>query len=286
MISYKEALQEATESLESAHIADARIDAVYLLEYLSGRKRLDFILHGDNIIEHEIYNKYRELTARRASHVPLQHLIGSQEFMGLKFHVNEHVLIPRQDTEVLVEEVLKVCEDKTVLDMCTGSGCIIISISVLGNVKDAVGVDFSKEALKVAQNNARSNNTNITFIHSDMFQNLTKTYDIIVSNPPYIRTEEINHLMPEVREHEPHMALDGDEDGLKFYRIIAKHAGDYLNDGGYLFLEIGYDQGKEVSDLLESHGFDNIKVIKDYAGLDRVVVAKLITKGIWRNKDV
>lgn len=279
MISYKEALDEATKQLLQCNIMDAKLDAWYLLEFVSGLSRVDYMLQCNATMDPEHYHKYRELTEKRANHVPLQQLIGTQEFMGLTFKVNEHVLIPRQDTEILVEQVLKVCKGKTVLDMCTGSGCIIISIAALGDIKEAFAADLSVKALEVAKWNASCNNTNVHFIQSDMFEKIHQSYDIIVSNPPYIKTEEIEHLMPEVKDHEPYMALDGEEDGLKFYRIIANDAGHYLNEGGYLFLEIGYDQGEAVKLMLSEHGFHEIQVLKDFAGLDRVVVAVLNTKG-------
>lgn len=286
MISYNNALKEAITYLEQEDIMDAKIDAWYLLEYITGFSRVDFLLRGNEDMSDQEYQKLRELTAKRAAHVPLQHLIGTTEFMGLSFCVNEHVLIPRQETELLVEEVLKVCNGRTVLDMCTGSGCIIISLATLGNVKEAYAVDLSNEALAVASKNATLHNANITFIQSDMFKdiknnnNINTKFDIIVSNPPYIKTEDIKDLMQEVKEYEPYMALDGDADGLKFYRIIANEAGNYLNEGGYLFLEIGYNQGEDVKQLLSERNFTNIKLLKDYAGLDRIIIARLNANGI------
>lgn len=285
MISYSNALKEAVESLEQSDIIDAKLDAWYLVEYITGFSRVDFLLRGNDNMSEQEYQKLRELTAKRAEHVPLQHLIGTTEFMGLSFFVNEHVLIPRQETELLVEEVLKVCKGKTVLDMCTGSGCIIISLSVLGEIKNAYAVDLSEKALEVAKKNATFHNADISFIQSDMFHNIKNNnnintkFDIIVSNPPYIRTDVIRDLMVEVKEHEPYMALDGDADGLKFYRIIANEAGKYLSDGGYLCLEIGYDQAEDVKRLLSEHNFKEISILKDYAGLDRIVIAKNNAKG-------
>ena len=284
MISYSNALKEAVESLEQSDIIDAKLDAWYLVEYITGFSRVDFLLRGNDNMSEQEYQKLRELTAKRAEHVPLQHLIGTTEFMGLSFFVNEHVLIPRQETELLVEEVLKVCKGKTVLDMCTGSGCIIISLSVLGEIKNAYAVDLSEKALEVAKKNATFHNADISFIQSDMFHNIKNNnnintkFDIIVSNPPYIRTDVIRDLMVEVKEHEPYMALDGDADGLKFYRI-ANEAGKYLSDGGYLCLEIGYDQAEDVKRLLSERNFKEISVLKDYAGLDRIVIAKNNAKG-------
>ena len=197
--------------------------------------------------------------------------------------MNEHVLVPRQDTEVLVEEVAKLTTaDSRVLDMCTGSGCIIISLASLGHtysgIHGAVGVDVSLDALEVAQNNKDINNVPyVELIQSDMFEALEGSgmkFDVIVSNPPYIPTRVIKGLDEEVRLHDPFIALDGDEDGLRFYRIITDKARDYLNKDGYLCYEIGHDQAAKVSDILSSYGYNDIRVIKDLAGLDRVVVAR------------
>lgn len=204
--------------------------------------------------------------------------------MGLTFIVNEHVLIPRQDTEVLVEEVMRYLHDgMRILDMCTGSGCILLSLLRYSNDCTGVGIDISGDALRVARENAERilgvqavEQSRITLLQGDLFEALEKSdagnkFDIIVSNPPYIKTDVIDSLMPEVREHEPRLALDGREDGLFFYREIITRAGSFLAGGGMLFLEIGYDQGEEVRLLMEKAGYTDIEVIKDYAGLDRVV---------------
>jgi release factor glutamine methyltransferase len=195
--------------------------------------------------------------------------------MGLDFKVNEHVLIPRQDTEILVEEVLRELHDgMDILDMCTGSGCILISLLNYSNDCHGVGVDISEAALAVAEENSEQllgNNENICFIKSNLFENVTGKYDVIVSNPPYIRKNVIPGLMPEVREHDPYIALDGGEDGLDFYREIVDECGKYLYGGGKLYFEIGYDQADAVKNLMEKAGFIDINVVKDYAGLDRVL---------------
>ncbi len=209
----------------------------------------------------------------------MQHILGSQDFMGLTFRVNEHVLIPRQDTETLVELVLEEHKDrnKKVLDLCTGSGCIAVSLSVLGGFEDVTATDLSFEALKVAKENAErllDQGRAIRFLQGDLFDCLETRFDIITANPPYIATGVIRNLAPEVRDHEPRMALDGDEDGLCFYRRIAAKAGEWLEPGGCIYLEIGYDQGLAVSRLLEETGFENIRIVKDTPGLDRVVYAE------------
>lgn len=192
--------------------------------------------------------------------------------MGLSFYVNEHVLIPRQDTEILVEETAKFLRDgMQFLDLCTGSGCILLSLLHLKHGVEGTGVDLSPEALKVAKKNRERLGAKAALIQSDLFDKIESAFDVIVSNPPYIKRAEIETLMDEVRLHEPYMALDGHEDGLYFYRKIAEEAPKYLRAGGGLFLEIGCDQGACVAELLRQQGFADVKVVKDLAGLDRVV---------------
>ena len=261
------------ERLKEANIAEASLDAWYLMEYALSTNRMDFLMNRNQTVCEKQVEQYQKLIEQRASHIPLQHLTGVQEFMGYPFKVNEFVLIPRQDTELLVEEVLKKADGKRVLDMCTGSGCIIISLSKFSNLQKAVGVDISKEALKVAKENVIALEANVDLIESDLFSHLNKEepFDIIVSNPPYIESSEVDKLMPEVKDHEPRLALDGMEDGLYFYRKIVKEAKHYLTKNGALFFEIGYNQGKAVCELMIENGYKEVKVIKDLCGLDRVV---------------
>ena len=276
---YRELYSQGIETLSSENIPDAKVDARILLEYACKTDRNALFLHGDMEVKDEDEKTYLELLSKRIMHIPLQYLTGEQEFMGLTYKVNESVLIPRQDTECLVEIVLKHLHDgMRILDMCTGSGCILISLLHYSNDCEGVGVDLSEEALNVARDNAErlSNNgisdkMNVNFVHSDLFENIDGNFDIIVSNPPYIKTEVIKGLMPEVRDYEPMMALDGMEDGLYFYRKIISSAKEHLSRGGQLFFEIGYDQGKEVSDLMRKEGYTDVEVLKDLAGLDRVV---------------
>ena len=276
---YRELYSQGIETLSSENIPDAKVDARILLEYACKTDRNALFLHGDMEVKDEDEKTYLELLSKRIMHIPLQYLTGEQEFMGLTYKVNESVLIPRQDTECLVEIVLKHLHDgMRILDMCTGSGCILISLLHYSNDCEGVGVDLSEEALNVARDNAErlSNNgisdkMNVNFVHSDLFENIDGNFDIIVSNPPYIKTEVIKGLMPEVREYEPMMALDGMEDGLYFYRKIISSAKEHLSRGGQLFFEIGYDQGQEVSDLMRKEGYTDVEVLKDLAGLDRVV---------------
>lgn len=276
---YKDLYTQGMEKLSSENIADAKIDARLLLEYVCKTDRNALYLKPDMEVTDQEVQKYLELIAKRMKHIPLQHLTGEQDFMGLTFTVNEHVLIPRQDTECLVEIVLKHLHDgMRILDMCTGSGCILISLLHYSNDCQGVGVDLSKEALEIATHNAKVLGSNgiadkmdATFIQSDLFEKVRGKFDIIVSNPPYIKTEVINTLMPEVKDYEPMMALDGTKDGLYFYRNIILDAKKHLNRGGQLFFEIGYDQGREVSELMREAGYADVEVAKDLAGLDRVV---------------
>ena len=267
------------------------MDARLLLEDICHTNRNDLLVHGDREVSPEDEAKYLEWIDKRATRIPLQHITGVQEFMGLEFEVNEHVLIPRQDTEILVEEILKDLHDGTmILDMCTGSGCILISLLQFSNDCEGVGVDISAEALAVAKRNAsrllaeKNDDTSFSFIESDLFDKLygtdgdgikAKSFDIIVSNPPYIRSDVITTLMDEVRLHEPIGALDGTADGLFFYREITDQSKDFLKNGGKLFYEIGYDQGEAVKNIMEIAGFLDVKMIKDFAGLDRVVYGRL-----------
>lgn len=231
-----------------------------------------YYVHMDEEMSQEQIREYQALLSKRAERIPLQYIVGEQEFMGLKFRVNSNVLIPRQDTETLVEEALKVIEPgMRVLDMCTGSGCIIISILKNTTNVDGAACDISKQALNVAKENARLNGVFVDFERSDLFEHVDEMYDVIVSNPPYIRSDEIPHLMPEVSVFEPHEALDGSEDGLLFYRRIIKDCRANLKPQGRLLFEIGCDQGRQVSEMMQFAGFSDVHVIKDLAGNDRVV---------------
>ena len=272
MTSLETLLKEGTKVLEQHKIQEARLDAWLLLEHVTGMNRAFYFAHSADGMDEEKADRYRELIRKRAGHVPLQHITHQAYFMGFEFYVNQNVLVPRQDTETLVEEALKVVKPgMKVLDLCTGSGCIIVSI--VHNVPEVEGTatDISKQALLVAKENAKLNQVSVTFERSDLFDNVTGTYDVIVSNPPYIRTGEVVKLMPEVQEFEPMEALDGKEDGLYFYRKIIKECKAYLKPGGHILFEIGYDQGEAVSGLLKEAGFKNVTVIKDLAHNDRVV---------------
>lgn len=254
---------------------EADLDARLLLEAVCGTNRNDLLVHGDRLVTGEEWERVRELLVLRARHVPLQRILGSQNFMGLDFAVGEGVLIPRQDTEILVEEAMRRLHDgMRILDLCTGSGCILISLLHYSNDCGGVGADLSEVALEIARKNAErllEKGRDITFVQGDLFEAVEGRFDLIVCNPPYIRSDVIPTLMPEVRDHEPLMALDGGEDGLRFYREIAARCGAFLERGGELFFEIGCDQAEAVQGLLENAGFREVEVVQDYAGLDRVV---------------
>ena len=278
MMTLEEAYRLGNDVLNEAGVPDAGTDAWILLEHVTGVSRTRYYVNPKQVLSKEEEECYLSYIEKRKKRIPVQHLTGVQEFMGLEFIVNEHVLIPRQDTEVLVETVWEDLEPgMRVLDMCTGSGCILISLmkrmqTVSGEDGIAgVGADLSREALQVAEENASKQKVGAVFVESDLFDKVEGTYDIIVSNPPYIRTSVIKELQEEVKLHDPYAALDGKEDGLFFYREIIKKSKEYLKKGGRLYFEIGYDQGEDVKKLMEEAGFSEVTVKKDLAGLDRVV---------------
>lgn len=278
-MTYRECYAYGCAILEKAQIADARLDARLLLEYVCHTKQHDMILNGSKPLSEVQQAEYEALIAKRSQRIPLQHITGEQEFMGFVFQVNEHVLIPRQDTEILVEEALNILKPgMKVLDMCTGSGCILLSLLALTKDCEGIGADISVNALKVAKENLKSisaqcgRKLSAKFVESDLFEQFQQEqFDIIVSNPPYIASAVIETLEPEVRLHEPIGALDGTADGLYFYRKIVTDSKRFLKKGGALLFEIGHDQGEAVADLMKEAGFTKVMVKKDYAGLDRVV---------------
>lgn len=277
-MTWREALGEGRKELLEAGIEEAELDAWYLLEYVTGCTRSEYYLYPERETEEDQRQRYQELIRKRSAHIPLQYLTGSQEFMGYPFRVNEHVLIPRQDTELLVEEALRYLHaGMEILDLCTGSGCILLSILKLIPGLRGVGSDLSEEALQVARWNQKTLGVTAGLQKSDLFDQLEGRYDCILSNPPYIPSETIDTLMEEVRDHEPRLALDGREDGLYYYRRITEQSPGYLKPGGMLFFEIGYDQAEAVTGLME-RDFSRIHVVKDLAGSDRVVYGTLKAK--------
>lgn len=283
-LTLKQLYKVGTVKLAEEGIEEFSLDAWYLLEYVTGVSKAMYFAEPERAVSEENADRYIDCIRQRAAHIPLQHITGEQEFMGYPFCVNEHVLIPRQDTEILVEEAIQIMRPKMkILDMCTGSGCIVLSILKMCKEKyymtdlQGVGADVSEEALKVARENSRRLEVPVTWIQSDLFAKIPEEekYDVIVSNPPYIETAVIDTLQEEVRLHDPYIALDGKEDGLYFYRRIISEAGKYLKPQGKLMFEIGCDQAEAVEELMKNAGYEQITVKKDLAGLDRVVYGTL-----------
>ena len=288
MQTFHELLTQGTQLLMNAGIEEARLDAWLLLEYTADISRAWYYAHPEAEVNEEIVSEYLSLCQKRAEHIPLQHLTHQACFMGYDFYVDERVLVPRQDTEVLAEEALlqlRNMRNPRILDMCTGSGCLLLSL--LMELPDAIGtgVDISAAALAVAERNRKNLELEkrAVLVQSDTFSgdyfqknsgNISLEYDMLISNPPYIPTEDIGKLMEEVRFHDPVLALDGREDGLYFYRRITEQAGKYLKPGGWLMYEIGCEQGADVSAIMQGEGFTEVAVKKDLAGLDRVVIGK------------
>lgn len=272
-------MKEGTESLEAAGIEEAALNAWLLMESVTGISRAAYYGDPERELEEAQAFRYLECIERRKKRIPLQHITGEQEFMGFPFYVNRHVLIPRQDTETLAEEAVKLIRSRRdgrlrVLDLCTGSGCILLSILKLCPGTEGVGCDISGDALTVAEKNARRLEVEAKWVRSDLFAEFAQDrepYDLIVSNPPYIRTSDIEGLQEEVRLHDPQIALDGGEDGLYFYRKIVKDSISYIRDKGSLLFETGCDQGEDVAALMKEYGYEDVRVRKDLAGLDRVV---------------
>ena len=277
-MNYKEVYENGINKLERVGIPDAKLDARLLLEYVCKTDHSTLFAHPDREVSDAEEKEYFAFIDRRVNREPVAYILGTWDFMGLTFKVSNNVLIPEQDTEILVEEALRYCEDgMKVLDLCTGSGCIALSLLNYTNGTTATCTDISEKALEVAKENASllGLDARAEFVHTDLFPDKRdEKYDLIVSNPPYIASAVIETLAPEVKAYEPRLALDGDEDGLTFYKRIIDGVQDYLYSSGYLVMEIGYDQGEAVKELLEQNGkYHDIEVLKDYSGNDRVVRA-------------
>jgi len=284
----RELLKEGSMQLRAAGITEADTDAWLLFSVCMGLNRTEYLMRSDAVVPDDKAEEYLGKLKRRAGREPVQYIEETAPFMGFDFYVNENVLIPRMDTEILVSEAIKRARimfsqrqhdvNFRILDMCTGSGCIAQSMYLLlkneGCTVEVDAVDISEKALEVAGINASRLGAQVKLIRGNLFENVDNKYSMILSNPPYIRTDVIADLEPEVREHEPMLALDGTADGLYFYREITDKAWEYLENNGILMYEIGYDQALEVSDMLRQKGYTDIAVIKDFAGLDRVVAAK------------
>ena len=284
----RELLKEGSMQLRAAGITEADTDTWLLFSACMGLNRTEYLMRSDAVVPDDKAEEYLGKLKRRAGREPVQYIEETAPFMGFDFYVNENVLIPRMDTEILVSEAIKRARimfsqrqhdvNFRILDMCTGSGCIAQSTYLLlkneGCTVEVDAVDISEKALEVAGINASRLGAQVKLIRGNLFENVDNKYSMILSNPPYIRTDVIADLEPEVREHEPMLALDGTADGLYFYREITDKAWEYLENNGILMYEIGYDQALEVSDMLRQKGYTDIAVIKDFAGLDRVVAAK------------
>ncbi len=263
---------------------NAAMEATWLLMEASGMSRLMLLTEGEKILTDDAWEKYDAFLGEREKNRPLQYILGSCEFMGLPFAVGEGVLIPRADTEVLVEAALEAAKKEDfhfAADICTGSGCIPIALAKNG-IAVTYGTDISEDALAFARKNGKENGVDTIFLQGDLFgplpENMRGKFDLLTANPPYITEEEMKTLMAEVRDYEPSLALFGGRDGLDFYRRIAKESRIWLKAGGMLFLEIGQAQGKEVCDLLRAHGFAEIRTLRDLAGLDRVVCGRKLAQ--------
>ena len=269
----KEVIEEGKNALSKNNIEDNVIITRKLLAFVLGVEKQYLVIHLADELNAEDYIKFKENINKLINGKPLQYITNNQEFMGLNFFVNENVLIPQPDTEIIVEETLKKCKE---LLLKNGSGAIAVSLeNFLGDKSEVFASDISTKALEVAKNNNEKNNTNVRFIESNLFENIQEQkFNIIVSNPPYIRSNVINNLPKQV-QNEPHLALDGGEDGLKFYKKIIEQACNYI-ENGYLILEIGYDQKEDVENLLkENKNYSEIKTIQDFSGNDRCVIAKV-----------
>ena len=270
-------LREAKDKLKSVNVDEYALDAELFMAEVLNKDRLFVLLNLDYELNNNEAESFKNMISRRLNHEPTAYIIGRREFMGMDFAVEEGVLIPRPDTEILVETIMeKGTQAKTCLEIGTGSGCISVSLSKLLGL-NVTGVDISQKAVEISKKNAKANGVDNTckFLLGDMFspfKNYEK-FDIIVSNPPYIRKDVLPNLMDDVKNFEPILALDGGDDGLYFYREIINQAENYLNPNGMVFFEIGYDQKEDVSLLFKEKGFENIKTVKDLSGLDRVVYA-------------
>lgn len=279
----KEVLLEGSKLLKNNKIDEEIIICKILLRYLLNKDNSYLVIHQDEELEEYIKEQFFKYINEIIDGNPVQYIVHNQEFMGLDFYVDENVLIPQPDTEILVLKVLDICKSLNkkkklkILDLCTGSGAIAISLKKIlqeENIQaEILASDISTKALEVAKKNNEINNTNVQFIYSDLFQNIDEKFDIIVSNPPYIKTKVINTLSKQV-QNEPKLALDGGNDGLDIYRKIIEQAPQYLNN--YLCLEIGYDQKKEIIDLLiQNNNYENIEAIKDFSENDRCIICKI-----------
>lgn len=277
----KQALEEARNILKSNNFEDSNIIAKELLSYVLKKDKVYLTINSDTALTDTEYAEFTKYIEQIIDGKPLQYITQKQEFMGIDFFVNEDVLIPQPDTEILVETVLDICkrygnQSLRILDLCTGSGAIAISLSKILNTQ-VFASDVSTKALKVAEKNNVLNNSKVEFIESNLFEQINgEKFDIIVSNPPYIKNEEIKSLSKQV-QNEPYIALSGGEDGLDFYRKIIDEAYKHINKNGYLCLEIGYDQKEDLIKLIkQNENYEYENCIKDLSNNDRCIIAKIV----------
>lgn len=279
MMNVKETVQRAAEELKEAGIEEYRLEAELFMAEVLHTDRLGILTDGSREVSAEERAAFDKMICRRKKHEPFAYIVGRREFMGLNFSVKEGILIPRPDTEILVESVIEASKQhgfKTSAEVGVGSGCISVSLAAYTDMM-CFGTDISPTAVETAEKNSAENSTadKTRFFLGDIFSGLPEmTFDVIVSNPPYIREKDMDTLMTDVKDYEPTTALYGGVDGLDFYRRITAEGKPLLNRGGYIFYEIGYDEAAEVSDILAQNGFVDIRVIKDLSGLDRVVSAR------------
>ena len=283
MKTIEQLLQNGMRILKDNHIENALLDAQVLLSRLLNVDKLYLHIHSSDSVQTEIENVFLEQIEQRSRHMPIAYITNQKDFMALSFYVDEHVLIPRNDTEILVEKTISIIqssqkENIEVLDLCCGSGCIGISLAYECSNAQITLSDISKEALEVAKINTETYDLSqrINLIQSDLFENIAqKKYDIITANPPYITSDELSILEKDILLYEPHLALSGGDDGLAFYKRILQKAPDFLTSNGYLIFEIGYLQAMQVTELIRKHGFNDVQIIRDYAQNDRVVLGHL-----------
>ena len=270
-------LFEGKKELKASGAEEYALDCELFMMKSTGLSKIQLFTRNDYILSDEEYNTFVSMVERRQKGEPCQYITGTAYFFDHEFEVNSNVLIPRNDTEILVETVIEYGKKhgfKTMLDIGTGSGCIAISLALEGF--EMTAVDISKGALETAKKNADKNGAKVEFINSDVFSSVSgRKFDAIVSNPPYIEKDVIPTLMKDVKDFEPMSALDGGEDGLDFYRQIIREGKEHLNENGFIFFEIGYNQGEAVKNLFEESRYSEVRVIQDLAGLDRVVLGKI-----------
>ena len=270
-----EIIKWTTGFFKEKQIVNPRLNAEYIISHVLGCKRFDLYLRFEEIVSLENRDKIKKMVIERAKSKPLQYVIGETEFYGYRFLVNESVLIPRPETEYLVEKIIaEIGSCNRILDIGTGSGAIAITLKKELPHLMVTAVDISTMALQVAKENAKLNQVEVEFVESDLFANLNKKFDVIVSNPPYIPKMEYDALDKEILEYEPKSALLAEEDGLYFYRKILSESKSYLNEKGRIYFEIGYNQSDRIKKIAENNGFTEIETVKDLNGFDRIMIIK------------